>query len=73
MDTFIMSKLLETGLAERYAFLISQGILFLIMILCAFAAHSAARKILLHIILKIIQKTTNTWDDIFLKKMFSRI
>lgn len=68
MDTFIMSKLLETGLAERYAFLISQGILFLIMILCAFAAHSAARKILLHIILKIIQKTTNTWDDTFLKK-----
>ena len=54
MDTFIMSKLLETGLAERYAFLISQGILFLIMILCAFAAHSAARKILLHIILKTI-------------------
>lgn len=68
MDTFIMSKLLETGLAEHYAFLISQGILFLIMILCAFAAHSAARKILLHIILKIIQKTTNTWDDTFLKK-----
>ena len=68
MDTFIMSKLLETGLAERYAFLISQGILFLIMILCAFAAHSAARKILLHIISKIIQKTANTWDDTFLKK-----
>jgi miniconductance mechanosensitive channel len=67
MDTFIMSKLLETGLAERYAFLISQGILFLIMVLCAFAAHRAARKILLHIILKIIQKTKNTWDDIFLK------
>lgn len=68
MDTFIMSKLLETGLAERYAFLISQGILFLIMILCAFAAHRAARKILQHVILKIVQKTTNTWDDTFFEK-----
>ena len=68
MDTFIMNKLLETGLAERYAFLISQGILFLIMILCAFAAHRAARKILQHVILKIVQKTTNTWDDTFFEK-----
>ncbi len=63
-----MSKLLETGLAERYAFLISQGILFIIMILCAFATHRAARKILQHIILKIVQKTTNTWDDTFFEK-----
>jgi len=66
--------LLSSGLTEKTAELLENGIIIVIMMVLAFLSDYLAKNILIQSIKTIVTKTENSWDDIFLsKKVFHRL
>jgi len=74
MFTWIENYLTGKGLSEISTFYLTYSILLAVLAILCFLSHWMARKILLRGILKLVQKTKNQWDDVFLeKKVFNRL
>ena len=64
----------DAGLSYSFSSFLSTIALVLIVILLSWLANLIAKAIILQIVTRIVKKTTNTWDDIFLEqKVFTRL
>jgi miniconductance mechanosensitive channel len=64
----------HAGLSYGLSSFLSTVALVLIVILLSWLANLATKAIILQIVTRIVKKTTNTWDDIFLEqKVFTRL
>lgn len=68
-------QLLEgVGFSEKWAFITENATVFLIIILLAFLADRITKGILVSVIKRLVKRTKNQYDDIFLKKgVFNRL
>jgi miniconductance mechanosensitive channel len=65
---------LHAGLSYSLSSFLSTVALVLIVILLSWFSNLIAKSIILQIVTRIVKKTTNTWDDIFLEqKVFTRL
>jgi miniconductance mechanosensitive channel len=65
---------IDAGLSYGLSSLLSTVALVFIVILLSWLANIVAKAIILQIVTRIVKKTTNTWDDIFLEqKVFTRL
>ncbi len=64
----------DAGLSNSLSSFLSTVALVLIVIILSWLANLIAKAIILQIVTRIVKKTTNTWDDIFLEqKVFTRL
>lgn len=64
----------DAGLNNSLSSFLSTVALVLIVIILSWLANLIAKAIILQIVTRIVKKTTNTWDDIFLEqKVFTRL
>ena len=64
----------NAGLSYSFSSFLSTIALVLIVILFSWVSNLIAKAIILKIVTRIVKKTTNTWDDIFLEqKVFTRL
>ena len=64
----------DAGLSYSLSSFLSTIALVLIVILLSWLANLLAKAIILQVVTRIVKKTTNTWDDIFLEqKVFTRL
>jgi miniconductance mechanosensitive channel len=64
----------DAGLSFGLSSLLSTIALVLIVILLSWLANLTAKAIILQVVTRIVKRTTNTWDDIFLEqKVFTRL
>ncbi len=65
---------IQAGLSYSTSSLLSTISLVLIVIVLSWLSNLIAKTIILNIVTRIVKKTTNTWDDIFLEqKVFTRL
>jgi len=65
---------IHAGLSYSFSSLLSALSLVLIVIVLSWLSNLVAKTIILNIVTRIVKKTTNTWDDIFLEqKVFTRL
>jgi miniconductance mechanosensitive channel len=65
---------IHTGLSYSLSSFLSTIALVLIVILLSWFSNFVAKAIILQIVTRIVKRTTNTWDDIFLEqKVFTRL
>jgi miniconductance mechanosensitive channel len=70
----IKNILINWGVQENYATVINIVFVFILIILLAYLSDLVAKRILVNIIGRLIKKSANNWDDIFLeKKLFNRL
>jgi miniconductance mechanosensitive channel len=64
----------DAGLSYGLSSLLSTIALVIIVILLSWLANLTAKAIILQVVTRIVKRTTNTWDDIFLEqKVFTRL
>jgi len=64
----------QAGLSYSLSSILSTIALVLIVIFLSWIANLVAKAIILQVVTRIVEKTTNTWDDIFLEqKVFTRL
>ena len=74
MDTRIVEWLISIGLSESLAIFIKTTIYVIVFGTLSILANFIIKKIIVRIVVSIIHKTKNTWDDIFVKeKVFTRL
>jgi miniconductance mechanosensitive channel len=65
---------IHAGLSYSLSSFLSTIALVLIVILLSWFSNFAAKAVILQIVTRIVKRTTNTWDDIFLEqKVFTRL
>jgi miniconductance mechanosensitive channel len=70
----IKNILINWGIQENYANLINIVFVFILIVLLAYLSDLVAKRVLVHIIGRLIKKSASSWDDIFLeKKLFNRL
>lgn len=74
MNSILNDFLIGIGLTEFYAAVANKAILIVAAVLISFIADLIAKKILLSVITKIVQKTRTKWDDILVERgLFTRL
>jgi len=64
----------QAGLSYSLSSILSTIALVLIVIFLSWLANLVAKAVILQVVTRIVEKTTNTWDDIFLEqKVFTRL
>lgn len=64
----------QAGLSYTLSSFLSTAALVLIVILLSWFSNFVAKALILQIVTRIVKRTTNTWDDIFLEqKVFTRL
>ena len=64
----------HAGLSYGLSSFLSTVALVLIVILLSWISNVIAKAVILQVVTRIVKKTTNTWDDIFLEqKVFTRL
>jgi miniconductance mechanosensitive channel len=65
---------LDTGMSSNLAAYLSTATLLLIIALCAFISNYIFKTIILQVVTRIVKKSENQWDDVFLEqKVFTRL
>ena len=65
---------IDAGFSYSLSSLLSTIALVLIVILLSWLSNIITKAVILQIVTRIVRKTTNTWDDIFLEqKVFTRL
>ncbi len=74
MSHILNDFLIGIGLSEIYAGIANKAILIVAVVLISFIVDLIAKKILLSIITKVVQKTRTKWDDILVERgLFTRL
>ena len=74
MIGMLENVLLDMGLSDFYTEILSKIILIVAVVLLSIIADLLAKKILLSIINKIVEKTKTKWDDILVERgLFNRL
>ncbi len=68
MNETVLDLMLNIGLNGNYALYASKALLAAGVLLFSFLANLIAKKIILSLIRKIVQKTDSTWDDVLFEK-----
>ena len=74
MNNILNDFFIGIGLTDFYAGVAGKAILIVAVVLISFVVDLIAKKILLSVITKIVQKTRTKWDDIFVERgLFTRL
>lgn len=73
MDTKLIEWFVSSGMNHNLAVLIKTIIYLIFFVVIGILANSITKKIILQVVIAIVKRTKNTWDDIFVKnKVFTR-
>ncbi|MDX2444815.1 MAG: mechanosensitive ion channel [Bacteroidales bacterium] len=74
MDTKLIEWFVSLGMNHNLAVLIKTIIYLFIFVIISILANYITKNIILQVVVAIVKKTKNTWDDIFVKnKVFTRL
>ena len=74
MNNILINFLTDIGLTEFYASVANKAILIVAVVLISFIVGLIAKKVLLSVLTRVVQKTRTKWDDILVERgLFTRL